>query len=252
MAKKSGPYIGVTGFMSRTEVNEALAMIPQRTKHRLMVGVLMSSKTLAGEQNKWPGRYPKKEAIADIFVDDPRVLNLIHYSTDSPETLFSQLVEVTKLVGPHLDGFQLNMAWPSISQLKDYAGVYPEKYLLLQIGNKAMVQTESIEKFKETIDAYLDVVNAFLIDLSGGKGEPLDAEKCTKYLHAICSYAAPGYGIAGGLGPDTLNLINPVIKKFPSLSIDAEGRLRTPLPSDVLSLPSMQRYLKSAFEILAH
>src|SRR5258708_1143032 len=101
MAKKSGPYIGVTGIMSSTEIDEALAAVPQAT-HRFMPGVLVSSKTLAGQANKWPGRYPKKEAIADIFIDDPRKLNLIHYSTDSPTNLCAELRQIVELAGPHL------------------------------------------------------------------------------------------------------------------------------------------------------
>ncbi len=129
MAKKNGPYIGVTGFMSRAEVGKALAVVPQKSSHRLMVGVLMSSKTLAGEQAGRPGRYPKKEAVADIFVNDPRILNLVHYSTSNTETLLGQLMEITDLAGPDLDGFQFNIAWPSILQLEDYRKLNPDKFL---------------------------------------------------------------------------------------------------------------------------
>src|SRR5437868_5866280 len=124
MGKKTGPYVGVTGFMSRPEVVEALAMVPRGSVRRLMVGVLMSSKTLVGQINKWPGRYPKKDAIVDIFIDDPRALNLIHYNTDNPEALFTQLAEITKLAGPNLDGFQLNIAWPPISQIENWRGTH--------------------------------------------------------------------------------------------------------------------------------
>lgn len=251
MAKKVGPYIGVTGFMSRAEVSEALAMVPQGSTRRLMVGVLMSHKTLAGQQNKWPGRYPKKEVVADIFVDDPRALNLIHYNTDNPETLLTQLVEITELVGPHLDGFQLNIAWPPISQLEDYGGAYPEKFLLLQVGGKAMAQLESMERFTELIGAYLPVIDAILIDPSGGKGEPLDSVRGAEYLRAVHDYPTLGVGIAGGLGPDTLHLLDPLVREFPELSIDAEGRLRTQQPEDALSLDAMQTYLEDGFPILA-
>ncbi len=251
MAKKVGPYVGVTGFMSRAEVSEAIAMVPQGSTRRLMVGVLMSSKTLAGQQNKWPGRYPKKETVVDIFVDDQRALNLVHYNTDHPETLLTQLVEITELAGSHLDGFQLNIAWPPISQLEDYWEAYPDKFLLLQIGGKAMAQVESMERFTELVGAYLPMIDAILIDPSGGKGEPLDATKGAEYLHAVRDYPTLGFGIAGGLGPDTLHLLNPLVKEFPELSIDAEGRLRTPKPEDALCLDAMRTYLEDAFPILA-
>lgn len=250
MAKKVGPYVGVTGFMSRAEVSEALAMVPQGSTRRLMVGVLMSSKTLAGQQNKWPGRYPKKEAVANIFIDDPRALNLIHYNTDHPETLLTQLVEITALAGPHFDGFQLNIAWPPISQLEDYWEVYPEKFLLLQVGGKAMTQVESMERFTELVGAYLPMIDAILIDPSGGKGEPLDAVKGAEYLRAVRDYPMLGLGVAGGFGPDTLHLLDPLVREFPKLSIDAEGRLRILKPEDALCLDAMRVYLDSTFSFL--
>lgn len=251
MTKKVGPYVGVTGFMSRAKVIEALAMVPQGSTRRLMVGVLMSSKTLAGQSNRWPGRYPKKETIADIFIADPRALNLIHYNTDHPETLLTQLMEITELAGPHLDGFQLNTAWPPISQLEDYRKTYPEKFLLLQVGGKAMTQVESMERFTELVGAYLPMIDAILIDPSGGKGEALDAVKGVEYLHAVREYPTLGIGIAGGLGPDTLHLLDPLVREFPKLSIDAEGRLRTPKPEDELRIDAMRTYLENAFSILA-
>ena len=192
MAKKVGPYVGVTGFMSRTEVSEALAMVPQGSTRRLMVGVLASSKTLAGQHNKWPGRYPKREAIASILTNDARALNLVHYSTDRPETLFTQLV-----------------------------------------------------------GAHLPMIDAILVDSSGGKGKPFDAVKGAEYLRAARKHPTLGIGIAGGLGPETLHLLDPLVKEFPELSIDAEGRLRTRMPEDALRLDAMRTYLEDAFPILA-
>lgn len=251
MAKKVGPYLGVTGFMSRAEVTEALAVVPQGSTRRLMVGVLMSSKTLVGQTNEWPGRYPLKENVKDIFVDDPRALNLIHYNTDHPETLLMQLIEITELAGPHLDGFQLNIAWPPISQLEDYWKAYPGKFLLLQIGGRAMSEVESMERFGELVGAYLPMIDAILIDPSGGKGEPLDAVKGAEYLRAVRQYPTLGIGIAGGLGPETLHLLDPLVREFSDLSIDAEGRLRTPKPEDKLSLGAMRDYLDDGFPILA-
>jgi len=249
MAKKVGPYVGVTGFMSSTEVNKAITMIPRKSKRRLMVGVLMSSKTLAGQENKWPCRYPKKEVIADIFINNPRTLNLIHYSTDQPETLSAQLMEITESAGPHLDGFQLNIAWPLISQVRAYRKANPEKFLLLQIGERAMAQAGSMELFSKLVDLYLPMIDAILIDQSGGKGEPLNALKVTEYLRAVCDYPTLGLGVAGGLGPDTLHLLDKLVPEFPNLSIDAEGRLRTLRP-DALSIEAMRIYLDDAFPIL--
>jgi len=68
------PYIGITGFVSAAEVKvaitsyrDACATTRRDPTHDLMVGVLASSKTLDGEANKYPLRYPKRERIFDVF-----------------------------------------------------------------------------------------------------------------------------------------------------------------------------------------
>ena len=156
------------------------------------------------------------------------------------------------MAGPHFDGFQLNIAWPRISQLEDYCEAYPDKFLLLQIGSKAMAQVESLDDFAESVGSYLSVIDAVLIDPSGGKGEPLDAEKAAEYLWAVATYPI-GLGAAGGLGPRTLHLIDLLVRYFRGrLSIDAEGQLRTPKPEDALCLDTMKAYLSGAFLVFKH
>lgn len=253
---KEGPYIGVTGFMSRAEVVEALAVIPQESKWRLMVGVLMSSKTLAGQRNKWSGRFPKREAVADIFVYDPRVLNLVHYSTDDPDTLFVQLDAVMKLAGPNCDGLQLNVAWPASSHLEDFYEAYHDKFLVLQLGSKALLQAGTVDKFVDLVGGYTPMINAILLDPSGGLGKPFDPEKVAEYVRGIpASWISPPYGfgigIAGGLGPSSLYLLDPLLREFIyNFSIDAEGALRTAQPEDALNISAMRTYLIDAFATL--
>lgn len=249
MANKIGPYVGITGFMSRAEVVKALSAVPGNTVRRLMVGVLMSFKTLSGYQNEWPGRYPKKEAVADIFVKHKRNLNLVHYSTVYKEELSDQLEEIVKIAGPHLDGFQLNIAWPPLEQVRKYKRTNPDKLIVLQVGSKAMEQAASTNGFKRFVRKYKPLVDAILIDPSGGRGMPFDAVKAAEYLRIVrdcCPIL--GLGIAGGLGPDTLHLLDSLVPEFPKLSIDAEHCLRT--REDALCLNAMQIYLEDAFPIL--
>ena len=249
MIKKPGPYIGVTGFTHQNEIEEALQVVPYST-YRLMVGVLMSSKTLRGEQNKWPHRYPKKETVADIFVNSQKVLNLIHYSTDQPDYLTAQLEEITQLAGPYLDGFQLNISWPSMSSLRDFREVYPEKVLILQIGHRALAQIESLEGFKERLQVYQPLISGVLIDESGGTGRLFDTDRALYYLEVASEVRGLGLGVAGGLRSDKIHLLCPLIEKFPDLSIDAEGGLRTQTSHDLLSIGCMKSYLKEAFPLL--
>ena len=251
--KKVGPYVGVTGFMSRAEVNEALSVVPRDSTHRLMIGVLMSSKTLAGQTNKWPGRYPQKEAVADIFVDHPQALNLVHYSTDDPHTLLEQLVQVTELAGPHLDGFQLNIPWPNLHQLDDYRSLdYGSTHtIILQIGKDSVLDVGGTpEGMVSALENYVGVVDGVLFDPSGGRGEPFDPERAILYLSAIEDAGWNlGLGVAGGLGPHTNHLIKPVAKRFQDISIDAQGKLRD--SGNNLDTEAMKRYLVNMLNILS-
>lgn len=252
MAKKTGPYIGVTGFMSRTEVNEALTAVSGETLYRLMVGVLMSSETLGGQTNKLSGRYPKKEAVADIFVDDPRALNLVHYNTANPNMLFYEIQQIVELAGPHLDGFQFNVKWPDPSQIEAIREAYPDLYLVLQIGGHAMEEVATMgnhptERFKAAIEWYVPWIDGVLIDPSGGQGKLFKLAEIVEYLRIARSFFDLGIGAAGGLGPRTVHLIEPLVRELPGMSIDAEGQLRTPKPEDALDPEAVDSYI-----VLAH
>lgn len=107
------PYIGVTGFMNDNEVHGVLEVFDESVSARLMVGVLVSDTTLGGQSNKHSHSFPKREEISNIFVDDPRVLNLLHFNTHNRDELLAQLRTGMKYGGPNCHGFQLNVAWPN-------------------------------------------------------------------------------------------------------------------------------------------
>jgi len=82
------PYVGVTGFMNRQQVTQALSCVPANSNRKLMVGVLISYKTLRGEKNILnEGRYPQRELINAIFIEHPLAFNVIHYTTPDRATL---------------------------------------------------------------------------------------------------------------------------------------------------------------------
>jgi len=245
---RMAPYIGVTGFMNRQQVEDALALVPPHSRHQLMVGVLISNKTFVGKKNKWPGRYPTMETVNDIFVQDPRILNLVHYTTDDQETLAEQLDAVTEALEYELDGFQLNLAWPDHEQLHDYRRWHPDKKLVLQVGARAMAQAGSIEQVARRIEQYGTLTDGILIDPSSGKGLTFDPKISAEYLRRIQEHSGVSLGIAGGLSAHTMQLLDPLIPEFPQLSIDAESRLRTPFPEDALDLPHMRAYLNLSFQ----
>lgn len=249
MEKRNGPYVGVTGFMSRAQVQEALKLVPPSAKHKLMVGVLMSDKTLAGGENSYPKEYPRRESVADIFIADPRVLNLVHFNTHNVELLSQHLAQITRnFAGQNLHGFQLNITWPSLKTLDFYRFSHPEKLIVLQIGKEAMKSIESDLEFRQRLIEYDQHVDAVLIDMSGGAGKSLNPLASQGWLETVRGLRKFDLGIAGGLGPWTLSLLDPLIPHFSNLSIDAQGNLQA---QDGLGPMAVRVYLEDAFYKLA-
>ena len=243
------PYIGITGFMSLNDAMQVLDAISVNMDRLVMVGVLASLKTMRGAQNKWPNRYPVMDKIADIFPDHPLALNLIHYNTKEKDTLGDQLVAMTGFGGANMHGFQLNIAWPLLDVLRRYRKEHATKQIVLQVGGYAFeVVNHSPEQLAAKVAEYDGVVEYVLLDPSGGYGKPFDPERARDYLQALkAQNLEMGLGVAGGLSPTTLDLVRPLTNEFPDLSIDAEGRLRT--PEDHLDLAVSSEYLRKAFEM---
>ena len=245
------PYIGVTGIMTPQEARAALRVASTwESNYRVMLDVLASSKTLSGRKNKWPNRYPNPERIAELFVDHPKALNFVHYSTDTPEYLAAQLLSIAKLAGPHLHGFQLNVVWPEVEELMHFhlnsnpVGCYQ---LVLQLGTKAIDQCTSLEDLVARVTLYKDLVQYILLDCSGGKGIPFDVTLTYARMEALreaCPWAH--IVVAGGLSGDreSFSPLEKLISLQEHLSCDAEGRLRTHEDDD-LNVTDMQHYLRS-------
>ena len=245
------PYIGITGFMSSDDALHMLDVVPTHSNRLIMVGVLASLKTMRGIQNKWPNRYPAMDKIARIFPKHPGALNLIHYNTKEKETLGEQLVAMTEFGGANMHGFQLNIAWPALDVLAEYKKAYPAKQIVLQVGGHAFeMVNNSPEQLAEQVAEYDEVAEYVLLDPSGGYGKPFNSERAREYLLALREKNLRiGLGVAGGLSPTTLNLVEPLVREFPDLSIDAESRLRT--PEDRLDVNLGRAYIQKASSMFA-
>ncbi len=249
------PYIGITGFTKSEEVTVALDVFPKNSKRKLMVGVLATYKSLRGipMKPKWARQTPKCETIRDIFLNDERAINLVHFSTEEGQekSVLADMIRVHELGGPNLHGFQLNLAWPK-RQLDDYrmiVGCKPR--VVLQIGQKAVEMAGGTPQgVVDMLYHYLDSINDVLFDPSGGLGKPFDIERACEFLSAIAEQGWDiGLGVAGGLGPDSLNLVKPLLTKFPELSIDAQGRLRN--IENNLDMEAVKAYLAKASQMFS-
>ncbi len=251
---KKKPYIGVTGFISPAEVLRTLEGSDlQKANRLLMVGVLASLKSLQGIANKWPGRYPLIGEVAGIFPNNEDCLNLVHFNTKEPESLLSQMLAVTDIAGENFNGFQLNIAWPSAGVLESYKKFHPDKTIVLQIGGGAFEKvSHSPKNLAEKVNnEYAQYIDYLLLDPSGGTGKPFDPSIARSYLEALSAKTNDfGLGVAGGLSPTTLDLIQPLVKDFPDLSIDAEGRLRN-TGDDSLNVEVARDYIQKSLELFS-
>jgi hypothetical protein len=222
--------------MSRHEVEELVSRVPDELwgDRQLMVGVLVSSKTMRGEQNKWPGRYPKQGQLDTIFTDDPHCLNLLHFNTDNRETLGEDMIISMRLAGPNCHGFQLNVRWPDLVQLKEFRRHHPDARIVLQLGSKALDEVGwERNAMHQRVYPYVEqgLITDVLIDPSGGEGIYSPFDRAIELLDQ-CSWISGdlGYGYAGGLRAERLvSFASLNLERYSRMSIDAEGQLRFPL-----------------------
>ncbi len=199
------------------------------SKHRLMPGLMLSYKTMNGLPTKWKGVYPPKEKIAEIFsVDHPLVMNTLHYADYEGIDVAASLERATGLGGPHLRALQLDMIWPDSEIIKTYKEKHPNISLVLQVGANAFKQAAddpSVVVLK--LRAYDGAIDYVLLDKSMGRGLGMDAVALQPFIMAINKFLPHlGITVAGGLGPGTLYLAEPLVQEFPWISIDAQGKLR--------------------------
>jgi hypothetical protein len=252
-------YIGICDFPSGEQTLKTAKFFQglaksHRLSSKLMVGVMMSYKTLNGEPSKWTVIWPKNEEVADIFIDHPTVLNTLHYADYDGNTNAWHLLQAVKFGGPRLQALQLDMVWP----IEDHIAFIRKKFLnlkiVLQINTNALKGIEdSPELLVERLKKYDGLLDYVLLDKSHGKGVGMDAQGLLPFVRAIVDRLPKlEVAVAGGLGPNTMDLLLPITHEFPHVSIDAQGRLR---PSgnamDPIDWEMAHEYLREAVTIFS-
>lgn len=228
-------YIGITDFMTCGQVRSMRYELDRTgCRHLLGVGVMMSYKTLHGIPTKWSDAFPKNESIKDIFVPDSGLLNVLHYADYEGKTLIGDLVNALTFAGEHVHAFQLDMIWPDVAMLAALkqiaAGRGINLKFILQVNAPALEACENdADSLLWRLAGYRErhCVDYALFDLSSGQGKAMDAHMLAKFVTATYSrFPNLGIAVAGGLGPSSMHLAEPVIQTLPSVSIDAQSRLR--------------------------
>ncbi len=231
-------YIGVCDVLSP---EEARAMAVEVREHRadpnrkVMIGVMAGHFTMRPDAEYGEGQravFPTKAELANGFIDDPDVFNTIHfadlYRPKEVQTLFEDLELVVEAGGEHLHAIQLDVTWPEVDDIDRFKAKYPDLAIVLQLGKACFdIVDHDPQKMVDELDKYGDSIDYVLLDLSMGKGKAMEAEGLLSALRLI-RQELPGLGlaVAGGLGPETVHLLEPIAKEFPNISIDAQGRLK--------------------------
>jgi hypothetical protein len=229
-------YIGITDFLARYQVETMLDVLKatrQSGSDRLLhVGVMMSHKTLHGLPSSWSKAFPPKEQIADIFsAKDDALYHCLHYTDyDNQPELANSLTQAIAYGGLGLDAIQLDMIWPEPKEIKAAVAVSRKPIeVILQVGEKSLAQVENDPlALVQWLEPYEGVIHRVLLDKSGGKGLGMDASGLIPFVQVVSeSFPEWGIGVAGGLGPETMSLAEPLAQHYGDiLSIDAQGCLR--------------------------
>lgn len=251
------PYIGITDFMTYEQVMRMLAVFETHrspgSERILHVGVMMSYKTLQEIETRWSKAFPQKEEIARIFSSFD-TYNCLHYADYGRNSNYLDLARAISFGGIGINALQLDMIWPEPGDIS--GGVHTSRKqveIILQVGRNSLEEANNNpEEVVNRLKEYTGIIDRVLLDRSMGQGIGLDAEFLLPFARAIKEqFPDLGLGIAGGLGPDTIELVKPFVKEFPDVSIDAQGKLR---PSgsalDPVDWDMAEQYLIKALKLL--
>lgn len=254
-------YIGICDFMNGEQslrsanLFQTLCITRGLTHYKIMVGTMMSLKTMTGQPSKWSAAWAKNEDVAQIFIDHPSVFNTLHYADYDCNTSTSHLIEAAEWGGPNLHALQLDMVWPPDVIIKGLKRRFPHLKIILQVNANAMaLMQDSPVQVAQQLQKYGKCVDYALLDKSHGRGVGMDAKVLLEFARVICEQLPDmRLAVAGGLGPKTMNLAEPIVKEFPNVSIDAQGKLR---PSgnalDPIDWMMADEYLERAVRLMAY
>jgi hypothetical protein len=251
------PYIGVTDFASHAQVKEALACLSEDVNRRLHVGVMASYKTVSGIKTAtgWENIWPRGDALRSIFQPHPKVFNVLHYA-DYGETCLTtadHVMKICKEAGPYLQGIQLDMVWPEVYLVEEIKQAFPDFEIILQIGKNSLAQlSENAHFLDDWVRPYTEYVDYFLIDLSMGRGKPMSPPHVLSCLKEITDVVdTDRMSVAGGLGPETYNLLTEIFAWSESISCDAQGQMRTSGQStDPIEMDRVCKYINGVCSLL--
>lgn len=236
-------YCGVCDVYSPEEARAMADELRQNRKNpdrKIMIGVMAHPLTLHPEVGQGDpecdgvrGVFPTKEQLAVGFTNDPDVVNTIHYADlygPNPGQNVAQNLELcVQHGGENLHAIQLDLTWPKPEELAKFKENNPQIILILQVGKFALKEVNSDpQAVVDRLRAYGDSIDHVLLDTSMGKGMGMEAGGLLPLLRLIRKELPDlGLAVAGGLGPESVDLLEPIAREFPDVSIDAQGNVKS-------------------------
>ena len=252
-------YIGLNGIPNRAWLSWLVERFVATGEHlnglQLGVGVLTSPKMLNGVPSRNAASWPSKEAIADIIITLPFVFNILHFVDHGPLTDLQALEEASLAAGDALDALQLDMVWPDPVIVREFADANDHLRVILSLGTEARARIDDdAETLIERLKPYEDALSDVVLDQSGNPASAMNAALLEPLIYEIRARRPDlGVTIAGALDKGMLRAIEPLIRKFPGLSIDAGAAFATDAPGreddDSLGLSD---HLVRAAELFRH
>jgi hypothetical protein len=235
-------YTGICDVYKPEEAREMADELRANRKNpfrKVMIGVMTHPIVLNSDllvpkdvRREIESIFPAREEMASGFTEDPDVLNTIHYADlygpDAGKDLLENLELCVKYGGDFLHAIQLDVTWPNPNELKEFRQKYPDTMIILQVGKFAMEKASNDpQEITKRLKEYGSSIDFVLLDLSMGKGVGMNAEVLLPLLRLIADEAPElGLAVAGGLGPESVDILEPIAKEFPDVSIDAQGNLK--------------------------
>lgn len=224
----SSPYAGIVGVQTTEQIAAARWQRPINSTRQLMIAArlkIVREGLVSNINEKIP--YTNLSDATTLFSRFSEHLNLFSLSVKNPIDalcLDQLMVSIYERATGNWNGFEITCPWPSIGMLESYRR-QTGKQTTIVVRTPITISGRSPEKqeLADRVHAYADTVNTVVLDFGRPGNDLLDIERAAEYLRAL--YAARrciGIGIAGGIGPDNVAKLQPLLAEFPGLSFEAD------------------------------
>lgn len=270
--ERAVPYVGVSGVVSpeQQEVLEdmadAIGLLDAGRILSLGVKAVHKTQWLDIENKYGPEWYPVGEegfvGAAKPANDETMLVAQLYLEPEELDNISYRYGFVRRVVergGYWLDGLQFDMLpWHDDDEMLRFIEDIKEEHELqvfLQCHHSAM-ELLGPEGAAKRLGQVGDVVDYVLFDASHGKGIPMNIAFLRPFIDAAyCEEGlnSTGVAVAGGLDARTVRESLPrLVREFPELSWDAEGKLHTETSEGErpLQMEVVEQYLRASTDVI--